>query len=98
MQLKLYHDHNYLIGMPEGHDGFRMLVETIQSSTIKSDLLNEIAQQEERCNQFIDLFEDSGFFRQMVQNITFGQNPKNGSTLFLGLTNFDNLLDSGKES
>ncbi len=47
---------------------------------------------ENRCNSFIDIFDDNGYFKSLISCIAFGYNTRVGGVFSLGLEKYEDLF------
>lgn len=92
LNLKYYLDEPYFIGFPDKARGMRTIADSIQSSMEDNELLETIRIYEKQCNDFINVFEDNGYFKSLVSSIAFGHNTENGGCVSIGITKYENLF------
>jgi hypothetical protein len=72
------------------HKAGRIVSEPISTTLNIDDVLEMIKHYESRCKEFIDIFDDDGYFKTLANRIVFGHNPKRGGAISI---RFDNLED-----
>ncbi len=92
LNLKYYLDEDRIIGFPDRHKAERIVTESIYNTLAHDDVFDLIKKYEIRCSKFIDIFDDNGYFKNLVDGIVFGHNPKSGGTLGIGFNKIEDLL------
>lgn len=92
LNLKYYCDEKRIIGFPDRHKAERIVTESIYKTLAHDDVFDLIKKYEIRCRKFVDIFDDNGYFKNLVDGIVFGHNPKSGGTLGIGFKKIEDLL------
>ncbi|MGI6306211.1 MAG: hypothetical protein ACOXZQ_10120 [Bacteroidales bacterium] len=92
LNLKYYFDDNRIIGFPDRHKAERIVTESVYNSLAHDDIFDFIKKYEIRCKKFIDIFDDNGYFKNLVDGIVFGHNPKTGGALGIGFNKIEDLF------
>jgi hypothetical protein len=92
LNLKFYVDEKYLIGFPDRARGIRTIVDSIQSSMDEKKLIETLNIYEKRCNDFINVFDDNGYFKSLIAGIAFAHNPETGGCVSIGINKYQDLF------
>lgn len=92
LNLKYYLDEPYFIGFPDKARGMRTIADSIQSSMEDKKLLDTIRIYEKQCNDFINIFDDNGYFKSLVSSIAFAHNSANGGCVSIGISKYEDLF------
>ncbi len=92
LNLKYYLDENRLIGFPDRARAMRAIASSISVSTENKNLLGTITTYEDWCDQFIDVFDDNNYFKDLVGGIAFAHNSKFGGTVSISLNKYEDLF------
>lgn len=91
INLKYYVDESRIIGFPDRARGIRVISESIYSTMQDKELLETIRVYEKRCNDFLNIFDDKGYFKSLASGIAFGHNTSSGGSFSLGLNKLADL-------
>lgn len=92
LNMKFYLDEEYGIGYPDKHRAERTVTESIFATLANDEVKDMIRHYETRCKEFIDIFDDSGYFKELANGIVFGHNPRSGGAMSIGFKKLEDLF------
>lgn len=89
LNVKFYVDNDTIIGFP--NNGARAIAESINASVEETKLIKTIKSYEKQCNDFIDIFDDNGYFKTLVSSIMFAHNSRTGGCISTDISDYEHL-------
>ncbi|MBD3184925.1 hypothetical protein GF312_21765 [Candidatus Poribacteria bacterium] len=92
LNLHYYFDSKYVIGFPDRHRAERVISESISQTLINEKVDNVIKYYTRLNQQFLEVFDDKGKFKNLASGIVFGHNRRGGGSIGVGISNSNDLL------
>jgi hypothetical protein len=92
LNMKFYSDEDYGIGYPDKHRAERTVTESIYNTLANDEVKDMIRHYENRIKEFIDIFDDNEYFKNLANGIVFGHNPRGGGAISIGFNNLEDLF------